>query len=109
MRARQERLPVYRITGTAQALSEDLEGRQLRYLISMGIRTACFVFGVTAWFALGWAWVSGLLFVGAILLPYVAVIFANAGRERAEILPVTVLTPQRRALEETPAATNRPR
>ncbi|MDP9396784.1 MAG: DUF3099 domain-containing protein [Actinomycetota bacterium] len=99
MRARQDQLPVYRITGTAQGLSEDLGSRQVRYLISMAIRTACFLLAVIAWFALGWAWVSGLLFVGAILLPYVSVVVANAGRERAQILPVTVLTRPRRALE----------
>ena len=49
--------------------------RQRRYLISMGIRTVCFVLGllfIGHWYM----W----LFLGAsFFLPYVAVVMANAG------------------------------
>lgn len=51
-----------------------------RYALAMGIRTACFILI----FVLHgpWMWVAA---GGALLLPYVAVLIANAGRER---LPV---------------------
>jgi hypothetical protein len=64
-----------RITSASRPKSEDIAGRQRRYLISMGIRTACVVLAVVSmghWFM----WVFA---VGAIFLPYIAVVAANAG------------------------------
>jgi len=58
-------------------LSEDVHGRAVRYVISMAIRSACLV-GIL--FTDGWLrWV---MVAGAVLLPYFAVVLANAGRER---------------------------
>ena len=64
------------ITSAPRALSTDLAARQRRYLISMIIRTICFLLTVALpspyrWFAL----------IGAMFLPYIAVVVANAGRE----------------------------
>jgi Flp pilus assembly protein TadB len=91
---RNPREEVHRITEAGTSLSEDQSGRARRYLWSMGIRTACFVGAVLA--PSPWRW---FLVVGAIFLPYVAVVVANAGRERSdrEGLEVT-LRPQRRML-----------
>jgi len=63
-----------RITSATYGRSADVAGRQRRYLISMAIRTVCFLLAVV--FAGGfWMWV----FIGAsFLLPYVAVVMANA-------------------------------
>lgn len=70
---------VFTITGAQRALSEEQTGRTRRYLISMGIRTACFIAAI---FVPGW---PRLLFVvGAFTLPYLAVVVANAGRENDE-------------------------
>jgi hypothetical protein len=93
--------PVYRITGAQTALSEDMRGRRRRYLISMGLRTICFV-GATI--------VSGpfrwVLIVGALVLPYLAVVFANAGRAAAPPAPpTTVFGVSRPAVDQ---ATHRP-
>jgi len=68
---------VFSISGVETGLSQDQSGRQRRYLISMGLRTACFVGGILADGALRW-----VLIVGAVALPYFAVVIANAGRER---------------------------
>lgn len=68
---------VFSISQVETALSEDQTGRQRRYLISMGLRTACFVGGILAEGALRWT-----LIIGAVVLPYFAVVIANAGRER---------------------------
>jgi hypothetical protein len=68
---------VFSISMVETSLTEDQTGRQRRYLYSMGLRTACFVGGIMAEGALRW-----ILIVGAVVLPYFAVVIANAGRER---------------------------
>lgn len=63
---------VYQITGARQAASVGRDFRTRRYLISMAIRTVCFLGAV---FVHGWLrWV---MIAGAIVLPYVAVVMAN--------------------------------
>jgi hypothetical protein len=67
---------VFRISGARTGLTEDIRGRQRRYIISMAIRTVSVILTVVLWNVerpLAWA----MLVVGA-LLPYVAVVFANA-------------------------------
>jgi hypothetical protein len=82
------------ITSVRRGLSEDVGSRTRRYLMLMGIRTTCFVFAVA--FTSGWLrWVC---VVGAIVLPYVAVIGANAGRENDVVAPAPVPPPVRPAL-----------
>jgi hypothetical protein len=82
---------VIRITGARTGLTEDVRGRQRRYVISMLIRTVSVILGVTLWnVERPLAWVA--LVVG-LLLPYVAVVIANAGRENAPGLPSSFLPP----------------
>jgi hypothetical protein len=96
--------PVQRITTARRPHSEDLAGRMRRYAISMGIRTACVVaFAVLASYGSPLAW----LFVpAAVFLPYIAVLLANAGRERVPRSPDTFLDappePSRPALGAAP-------
>lgn len=61
-------------------MSEDIKNRQNRYLIMMGVRTVCFIVAVVM-FVNHLGWLSAIPAVGAILLPYIAVIYANGGRE----------------------------
>ncbi len=70
------RTQVYRITTAHQGLTTDQQARTRRYLLSMAIRTVCFVGAVLADGWLRWA-----LVFGAVVLPYLAVVFANGGRE----------------------------
>ncbi|MCB0916065.1 MAG: DUF3099 domain-containing protein [Actinobacteria bacterium] len=70
------RTQVYRITTAHQGLSTDQRARTRRYLVSMGIRTVCFIGAVLADGWLRWALVAG-----AVVLPYLAVVVANGGRE----------------------------
>jgi hypothetical protein len=51
-----------------------------RYLLSMGIRTACFVLAVIALGMLHWTVVGWGLVIAAVILPYIAVVVANAKR-----------------------------
>lgn len=64
------------ITSALESLSLEQRGRQRRYFVSMMVRTACFIATIflpspARWVTLG----------GAVILPYIAVVMANAGRE----------------------------
>jgi len=67
---------VYSITSAKRALSEDLHDRNMRYLFSMVVRTICF--GLMMVTPAPWLWFFA---AGAIVIPYIAVTVANAGRE----------------------------
>ncbi|MFI9271805.1 DUF3099 domain-containing protein [Kitasatospora sp. NPDC052896] len=82
---------VFRITGARTSLTEDVRGRQRRYVISMLIRTACVLLAVVLWNVQRYV-AFGALAAG-VLLPYFAVIIANAGREKAPGLPSTFDVP----------------
>jgi hypothetical protein len=63
------------ITSASQPHSEELRGREFRYVVSMGIRTLCFLLALV--FMKTWA--TWIFLAGAVFLPYVAVVIANAG------------------------------
>jgi hypothetical protein len=71
---------VYRVTEAHRPLSEDIRYRQNRYLIMMGIRVICFAIAIILYVA-HLRWLVLIPAVGAIFIPYIAVIFANGGRE----------------------------
>ena len=75
--------PVHSITSAAAPLGDDIAKRARRYLFQMGLRTLCFIGAVATWGIVP-TWISVSLLVGAVILPYVAVVLANAGRERPE-------------------------
>jgi hypothetical protein len=75
---------VYDITSAQKSLSSDQPGRQRRYFISMMVRTACFILTVILPSPFRW-----IALAGAVFLPYIAVVVANAGRET--ILPGTAI------------------
>jgi hypothetical protein len=72
-----------RITTAAESRDADIAIRQRRYLISMGIRTLCFVGAIVASLA-GIHWLWPILIVAALVLPYVAVVMANATTRRGD-------------------------
>jgi hypothetical protein len=74
-----------RITTVSESPSADIAHRQRRYLISMGIRTLCFIGAV---FARHIPWLCAVLIVAAFVLPYVAVVMANTASPRLPENPV---------------------
>jgi hypothetical protein len=68
------------VTEARLSRSADIAYRERRYLIMMGIRLVCFVIAVVL-FVNGAGWLTAIPAVGAIIIPYFAVIFANGGRE----------------------------
>lgn len=61
-----------------------------RYLISMGIRTVCFVAAVFVGGPLRWVLVGA-----ALILPYIAVVMANAAQSRRAFPMSPVTGPER--------------
>lgn len=70
---------VYSVTSARTPLSVDQAWRYRRYIISMSVRISCFIATI-----LTAGWLRWTFFVGALVLPWVAVVIANAGRENAE-------------------------
>ena len=72
-------IEVHSITDAAAAHSEEMRQRMIKYAVAMGIRMVCLVliFVVDGWFKV-------IPIIGAVFLPWVAVIVANGG-DQAEI------------------------
>ena len=93
MPARQQ---VFRITDAQQGLTAEQSSRARKYIFSMVIRTVCFIGAVATTGWLRWALVAG-----AVILPYLAVVIANAGREPTrdpDDLALVIHTPTQLAL-----------
>lgn len=81
------------ITSARTSHSDDLHRRKVRYLMSMGIRTACFVLAIVTGGPIRWIFVAG-----AVFLPYVAVVLANATDRRTSPGPASFVSHDRPAL-----------
>jgi len=71
---------VHLVTQARRSMSEDISYRQHRYLIMMGIRVLCFAIALILYVE-HLRWLVLIPAVGAIFIPYFAVVFANGGRE----------------------------
>ena len=80
-----KRVPAYRITTARKGIADDQAMRVRGYVISMTIRIICFLLAVVTTGFLRWTFVAG-----ALLIPYIAVVFANGGREPVEDAPETL-------------------
>ena len=80
---------VFQISGARPSLSEDVRGRERRYVISMLIRTVSVLLTVALW-NVSRPLAIGLLVLG-VAVPYVAVVIANAGRENSPAIPSSLL------------------
>lgn len=73
------------VTSLPQSPQDEATGRVRRYIITMGIRMACFALTV---FVTPYGWYTWVFATAAAVLPYIAVVFANAAaptrRTRAE-------------------------
>ena len=73
-----------RITTASTSRQDEIAQRQRRYLLSMSLRTACFIGAVLAE-----GWLRWVLVAGAVLLPYVAVVMANAVASKSDGFALT--------------------
>ncbi len=83
-RKRTADVPV-RITTAASSAGADISHRQRRYLIAMGVRTLCFLVVVLLTIThAGPGWLPWIFVAGAVVLPYVAVVMANAAGTKSD-------------------------
>ena len=78
--SRSSRNRVHLVTQARTPKSEDIGHRERRYLIMMAIRVVCFLAAIVM-VTKGAGWLAAFPAVGAIVIPYFAVVFANGGRE----------------------------
>jgi hypothetical protein len=97
---------VFRITGARAGLQEDVRGRQRRYVISMTVRTISVILAATLWNVERHVAVVALVL--GLVLPYIAVVIANAGRENAPSLPSTFVVPPVRPMIAPPVTQDGP-
>lgn len=79
---------VYSITGASTSLTDEQAPRTRVYLVSMAIRTACVLLAIVVPGWPRWAFIAG-----AVLLPYLAVVAANARRSRRTTPPPAPVVP----------------
>lgn len=85
---------VQSVTSAPSNLAEEQAGRIRRYLITMAVRTVCFIGSVlTATAGAPW-WVWGSLALAAVVLPYIAVVMVNAVAPRAPGTGAAPVTPR---------------
>lgn len=68
---------MYSVTSARTSLTDDQAARNRRYMLSMSIRVVCFILCIVTQ-----DWLRWTFFVGALVLPWIAVVIANAGREQ---------------------------
>jgi hypothetical protein len=78
---RSHRPGVVRITTAPESPEQDMAHRQKRYMISMGIRTLCFIGAVLT---IRIPWVCWTLIAASFVLPYIAVVMANTASPRVD-------------------------
>lgn len=76
------------VTSLPQSPQDEADHRVRRYVLTMTIRIVCFALMVLVQ-PYGWyTWVFG---ISAAVLPYIAVVFANAGSDSTEATPESPL------------------
>ncbi|MFE4263127.1 DUF3099 domain-containing protein [Streptomyces sp. NPDC056883] len=65
------------ITRARTGLTQDVRGRQRRYIAAMGVRTACVVVMAATWNR--WPVLALCALAGGVVIPYLAVVAAQAG------------------------------
>ncbi|RII13477.1 hypothetical protein DSC45_24300 [Streptomyces sp. YIM 130001] len=69
--------PAESITGARTSLTQDVRARQRRYIVAMLIRSVCVVVMALTWDR--WPVLAVAALVGAVAIPYIAVVVAQAG------------------------------
>ena len=74
------------VTTAAKSPRQEQRERERRYLITMGLRVLCFVAAIVL-FGVGLQWVAAFAVAGSLVLPWVAVVAANAGPRHTHETP----------------------
>lgn len=91
-RAEPEPERVYSISSLPRSGREDRDSRLRNYLISMTIRTVCFAMTGVFLTLIPWTPGAWLCALAAVVLPYPAVVFANAQDKRTSTVDAETVT-----------------
>lgn len=93
---------IHSVTNAPISPRDDQHDRMVRYFTSMAIRTLCFVLAFVFIYYLHWMIIGWICAVGALILPYIAVVMANATRGRGvrQASPLTPSGKSRRQLDD---------
>ena len=91
------------VTTAGKSAREERRERERRYLVTMGLRVLCFIAAIVL-FAAGLRWEGAIAAAGSLVLPWIAVVAANAGPRRTPGQPV-LYRPETR---ELPPVDDRP-
>jgi len=69
------------VTTAAKSPRDERRQRERRYLLTMGLRVVCFIAAIVL-FAVGLRWAGAIAAAGSLILPWVAVVVANAAPQR---------------------------
>ena len=94
------------VTTAGKSPRQEQRERERRYLVTMGVRVVCFILAIV-FFEVGPRWLAAIAVAGSLILPWIAVIAANAGPRRTVERPALY---RRRPPNELPPAPapNRP-
>lgn len=92
--------PVQRITNAPESLAVEQGHRMRVYGLQMAIRIVCLFLAVLIPHPIRWVFVAG-----AVLIPYLAVLLANAGRDR---VTTDVMLMERRQISSAPTDESAP-
>lgn len=87
------------VTTAPENPREELRRRQRRYLVTMGIRVVCFI-GAILLVSVGLRWEAAVAVAASLILPWVAVIAANAGPRPMVESPSLYQRPRRREIDD---------
>ncbi|WP_336645658.1 DUF3099 domain-containing protein [Microbacterium sp. USHLN186] len=90
------------VTSLPQSPQDEATHRVRRYALTMAIRTVCFLLMAFVQPIGWWTWAFA---AAAIFLPYIAVVYANAGSDST---PTAVESPARQLEASTPVVTSTP-
>jgi len=69
------------VTTVGRSPRDEQRERQRRYLATMAVRVVCFILAIVL-FGVGLRWIAAFAVAGSLILPWVAVVAANAGPRR---------------------------
>lgn len=78
--------PPVLVTTAGKSAREERRERERRYLLTMGLRVLCFIAAIVL-FAEGLRLAGAVAAAGSLILPWVAVVVANAGPRRTASQP----------------------
>jgi hypothetical protein len=89
------------VTTAGRSPRDEQRERQRRYLFTMAVRLVCWILAIVL-FGIGLRWAGGIAVGASLVLPWVAVVAANAGPRRTVERPSLYSRHRRKAIEPPP-------